>query len=297
MTDYHWTPALQRQFLEALAETGSVELACGDVSMSRRAAYNLRWKREGAAFRIGWDAAVLVARAVVADMLMDRALLGQTIETVRDPENHVTTRVHYDRRLGSALLARLDRMAERGGADAAEARIAHIVSQDFEAFLELIAEGGQGAQAGLFVASRSSIEDRLFPGLDKVTNDLRIQCELAQKSEAETEYQDGRETPEQVAEGMSCWYDHDAKRWKSSFPPQNGYAGWSKGSLTNGDYARDLEDWEVTLVEGHMAADARRYCEAGEKVRDEFFEQLRTRQAGDDCCQMATDINENDANL
>ena len=64
MTDYHWSPANQRAFLEALAETGSIDLACKEAGMSRRAAYNLRGRRDGAAFKIGWDAAVLQANAM-----------------------------------------------------------------------------------------------------------------------------------------------------------------------------------------------------------------------------------------
>lgn len=293
MTDYHWTPANQRAFLEALAETGSVELACSDVSMSRRAAYNLRWKREGAAFRIGWDAAILVARAAVADMLMDRALLGQTVETVRDAENHSTTRVHYDRRLGYSLLARLDRMAERGGSDATEARLAHIVSQDFEAFLDLIEAGGQGAQAGLFVAARGSAEDRLFPGLDKVMADLQKQCELARELAADEEEEEP-ETPESVAADMSCWFDRDAGCWKTDFPPPDSYDGWSKGSISRRDYARDLDEDEAELVAAEVAHHNRSFQEAGEKARDQFFAALRQRYFGNDCCPLATDETQND---
>ena len=67
MTDYHWTPALERSFVEGLAETGSVTEACRGVSMSRRAAYDRRRRGGGLAFRVGWDAAVLLSRDVVAD--------------------------------------------------------------------------------------------------------------------------------------------------------------------------------------------------------------------------------------
>ena len=48
---YHWTPALQRAFLDHLAVTGSVQIAASRVSMSPGAAYQLRHRARGVAFR------------------------------------------------------------------------------------------------------------------------------------------------------------------------------------------------------------------------------------------------------
>jgi hypothetical protein len=138
MTDYHWTPALERAFVEGLADTGSVTEACKAVSMSRRAAYDRKRRAAGLAFRIGWDAAVLLARDVVADELLDRALAGQWTETVRDKDTGCTRRYAQDRRLGLALLTRLDRMCDFLAAEGSVHMAAQIVSQDFEAFLDLM---------------------------------------------------------------------------------------------------------------------------------------------------------------
>jgi hypothetical protein len=71
---YHWTPASQRAFLAHLAVEGSVRRAAAHVSMSPRAAYDLRYRREGMAFRMGWAAAILIARDRLSDDLIDRAL-------------------------------------------------------------------------------------------------------------------------------------------------------------------------------------------------------------------------------
>ncbi|WP_447931244.1 hypothetical protein [Sphingopyxis fribergensis] len=54
---YHWTPTLQRAFLEHLAATGSVKIAAVRVSMSPSAVYQLRQRAEGAAFHLGCSAA------------------------------------------------------------------------------------------------------------------------------------------------------------------------------------------------------------------------------------------------
>jgi hypothetical protein len=140
MTTYHWTPALERKFVECLADTGSVTEACKEVSMSRRAAYDHKRRASGLAFRIGWDAAVLLARDVVADELLDRALAGQWTETVKDPETGRTKRFAQDRPLGLALLSRLDRMCHTQADEGTFHMAAQIVSQDFEAFLDLMTE-------------------------------------------------------------------------------------------------------------------------------------------------------------
>jgi uncharacterized protein YdbL (DUF1318 family) len=169
MSDYHWTPINQRKFLEALSETGSVETACKDVDMSRRAAYNLRNRREGRAFRIGWDAARMLARCAVADTLMDMALHGQASQSIFDPSDGITTRVHHNVHLGLALLTRLDRQAEAVAASE-DAKIVHEVAQDFGIFLDLI-EKGKADNAMVY-----------FAGAAGVTREAEIQCELTRVS-------------------------------------------------------------------------------------------------------------------
>ncbi len=196
MTDYHWTPALERKFVEALADTGSVTEACREVSMSRRAAYDHKRRGVGFAFRIGWDAAVLLARDVVADELLDRALAGQWTETVKDTESGRTRRFAQDPNLGLALLTRLDRMCHIMADEGTFHMAAQIVSQDFEAFLDLMSEDA-GASASVtdvraFLSLRQeawSLGQQL-PSEDIVeikaavvgAHDADIQCEVAENS-------------------------------------------------------------------------------------------------------------------
>jgi hypothetical protein len=186
MTDYHWTPALQRRFLEALSETGSVQTACKDVSMSRRAAYNLRNRYEGRAFSIGWDAANLLARAAVADTLMDMVLHGQKSTIIQEDDDRRIRQFHSPH-LSMALLTRLDRQAEavRSGE---HADITQQVAQNFEYFLDFIehescddalAQFGiepvlrVEAQTDEEVAAEAQIHPQIHP---------QIQCELARIS-------------------------------------------------------------------------------------------------------------------
>ena len=140
-----WTPARQRRFLETLAATGVIRIACEAVRITPRSAYNLRIRRDGAAFRLGWDAAILIARARLADDLMARAITGQT-ETIRkDEENFEITRHRHDNRLAMSMLARLDRMAD-SPAEGTDAALARIVAQDFAAYCDMLCPADLMAQ-------------------------------------------------------------------------------------------------------------------------------------------------------
>ncbi|NWK98199.1 hypothetical protein DM806_21540 [Sphingobium lactosutens] len=132
-----WSPARQRRFLETLASCGVVQLACESVRITARSAYNLRIRRDGAAFRLGWDAAILIARARLADDLLARAITGCTDTIRRDEENFEVTRHRHDNRLAMSMLSRLDRMAD-SPPEGSDAALARVVAQDFVAFLDLI---------------------------------------------------------------------------------------------------------------------------------------------------------------
>jgi len=172
-TAYHWTPALQRRFLEALAFEGSIDRACASVSKTRPAAYALRNRAEAHAFALGWDAAILIARARLADILMEAALEPIAFSPVRNPE---TGRIGWRRAdpmlstgMGMSLLRRLDRAiaaAERDG----RGQAARIVAHDFAAFLDLVESGPAPSQVHTFVTTRREAAD------------LRIHCILARKS-------------------------------------------------------------------------------------------------------------------
>ena len=53
-----WTEARQRRFIDVLAVTKSLTLACQAVGMSRTSAYKLRDRPEARQFRLAWDAAL-----------------------------------------------------------------------------------------------------------------------------------------------------------------------------------------------------------------------------------------------
>ena len=171
-----WTPARKVQFLDHLAHDGAVRAACGRVGMSREAAYQLR--RRDAAFARAWDAALMLARAVSAEVLECRAIHGVEEEVWYRGEL-VGTRRKYDSRLLLAHMARLDKLAEDDRA-----------REDASRFDELLAlVGGESADEG-----GEYDEDGLVAGRDE---HIEFAAEDAEVAFAETWFAEHPETDEE----------------------------------------------------------------------------------------------------
>ncbi|MFW2350421.1 hypothetical protein [Qipengyuania sp.] len=98
-----WTATRQRRFIEALADSGSVESACRTVNMSTVGAYHLRRQPGADSFRAAWEAALDLGVQRIEDAAMDRALNG-TEETIHYHGEHVATRRRYNERLVMFIL-------------------------------------------------------------------------------------------------------------------------------------------------------------------------------------------------
>jgi hypothetical protein len=108
-----WTPERQSAFIEALADTGSVDAACKAVNMSTVGAYHLRRQPEAESFRKAWEAALQLGVARVEDVVMDRALNGVE-EPLYSYGKLIGTRRRYNDRLLMFILRNRapDRFAE-----------------------------------------------------------------------------------------------------------------------------------------------------------------------------------------
>jgi hypothetical protein len=74
-----WTPARQKAFIEALADTGSVSRAAALVNMAQRNCYALRRAAGAEEFRRAWDAALDFGVARMKDIAFERAIEGQLV--------------------------------------------------------------------------------------------------------------------------------------------------------------------------------------------------------------------------
>lgn len=256
---YHWTPALQAEFLGHLAATGSVTLAAKQVGMSPRAAHDLRHRRDGLALRIGWAAAVLIARARLEDAMLDRALFGTEESWERridadDGTQRVTRRRHH-MQTGLAMLARLDRMAD-APAVTLDARLAQLAAGDWASFLALFAvpdfAGTMDAHIECWFADRVAAPDRL----GQLVGVTSIASEVAQISAADAEpaapETTAKSPPGEPAPKHSVWRDGFGG-WQTNFPPPPDFAGDEVSDYGCADYARDLTDAELEKIEARQA--------------------------------------------
>ncbi|MEM6475723.1 MAG: hypothetical protein AAF687_06110 [Pseudomonadota bacterium] len=114
-----WTPERQCEFIEALADTGSVSAACKHVNMTTVGAYRIRRLPEGASFAAAWEAALDLGVRRLEDVAMERALNG-VAEPFYVHGKHVGERKRYNDRLLMFLLrnrapARFGNSVTKGG--------------------------------------------------------------------------------------------------------------------------------------------------------------------------------------
>jgi hypothetical protein len=98
---------VQVEFIEELVRWGNVRAAAQRIGVSRANLYRMR--RACETFRLLWDAALVLARPRVEEVLADRALNGVS-ESVFYHGEEVATRTRHDARLLLAHLGRLDRL-------------------------------------------------------------------------------------------------------------------------------------------------------------------------------------------
>jgi hypothetical protein len=267
---YHWTPRLQRDFLEAFATNGSVKISAAKVGMSPSAVYQLKQRPEGAAFKLGCAAALLIARGRLVDELLDRAIWGheETTELMREEGRTYARRRRLDSRLGLAMLARLDRAVDIR-ARAGEAMLAQIIAGDWTGFLSLFDIEGEGRNAalGCWLAGR---DNRANP-LATLWKDTPIAREVALFSADSEKDPEADPTPEEEAAAMTIWHDEVTNELRTNFPPPDDYLGIEEGEFGDADYERTLDLAEAEAWESARAEAFAPLRKAGEAARRAFF--------------------------
>jgi hypothetical protein len=301
-----WSGANQATFLRAIAEGATVGQACRLVGLTQQSAYAFRLSTRGAHFKLGWEAAALHARNILADALMERALHGN-IETITRPDGSEIERHRFDNRLGMAMLNRLDRLADKAAKETTHAA-ARLIAQELDAYLDLLGQEIGPARAGLFLARRiePAGEDDLAPirTLARADQWLRTHTDLAEplddldpaaradwsagdwnRAEAAglvalapargdmQEIQDFPDTPDSAEAGEEprVWWDGGDEKWRTDFPPPADFHGEEDGDYGDEDYSRELTADEEELVEAPRRAEiaAQRVTEG--EARDRWF--------------------------
>jgi hypothetical protein len=99
-----WSPQKQREFIEALADTGSVSDAARSVRVSTTSCYRLRRAPGAEGFAAAWDAALEEASKRLVDIAFDRAFNGTYEPIINQNGNNVGARIRYSDRLLMFLL-------------------------------------------------------------------------------------------------------------------------------------------------------------------------------------------------
>jgi len=306
-----WTPAKQRLFLRMVAEGHTITNICAAIGMSVASAYALRRAARGAAFALGWQAALLLAREHLADTLLERAVHG-SVETITRSDGSTLTRQRHDNRLAVHMLARLDRLAETGTGPADHAA-ARLVAGEFEQFLELVEREGGAARAGLFLARRLGAEgdaaaDDLAPVRALARADAWLRTGSAAAAGVPVADLDPAQragwTAEQWARaeaagllalapppapenahdpqlpqlwepdnphGDPVWWSTTFAEWRTSFPPDALFYGDEDGEYGDEGYSRALSPEELEGIEGPRRAALEVKRAEAAKERDTFF--------------------------
>jgi hypothetical protein len=117
--------------------------------MSVASAYALRREARGRAFALGWQAAHLLARDRLEDVLLEAAISG--VESVTARVDGVTHRRVLNGNLSMAVLGRLDKRA--AALDDRAMSVARSIGAAFEAFLTLVLDGSDDATIDAFLAA------------------------------------------------------------------------------------------------------------------------------------------------
>lgn len=221
-----WLGWKKARFLEQLAAGAVVADACRSVGMSVASAYALRNRRSGRVFSLIWDAILIHrARARLAGETLSRAMNGCVDELRRDGIV-VAERRRFDNRLSMAVLTRLDRLAESKTGE--EAELLRSLSEDFEAYLDLVEEGGD---EDAFLAARQPAAALAAP-----------------------EPASEREPAREPGCDDRVWQDHEGEWW-CAFPPPAGFQGREKGVYDgHAWYERTLTPAEQAVIDSRMDA-------------------------------------------
>ena len=272
-----WTPFLRKLFLQTIADTGRITLACAYTHMSRSAAYALAQRDR--VFAAAWDAADQFARRALADHAKEQMLEGIT-ETVTRPDGTTITRHRYDTRLTIAVLNRLDKRCDR----AEERGSVHLAAmRNWDEYLRLI---GKGDDAG----AEALLDRPILSRLEKAQN--RPACALPERANpipiGDPPGCDPADNIWQVGTDADLRPDREhglpEGTWMTTFPPPPGFDGYQNVPWDDDHwYERTCTAAEIELIEAHrIAAEAEERAKStafAEAQRDAYFAKLRSELA------------------
>lgn len=286
-----WTPATRAGFLDALARSGVITDACRAAGISAAAAYKLRHR--DAVFAAGWDTALGLARARLADDLFARSVHGSIEQVWRDGVI-VAERHRHDNRLSMAVLNRLDARCDRAERLALPTR---RVAAQWDAYLGAIAED-RPADAEAILAEPPPAPRP--PSMLGVGSDTALLAQLRQLKSGRAldegkDFDPDHPAPEPEAEDEERVWTV-GMTWRTSWPPPPGFCGDEEGDYGDFDYHRQCTLDERDLLDrawpDAFIPEVDEELEADQADRDGFFEELAAKVAAREAAAAEDDAEE-----
>lgn len=216
-----WSAERQRQFIELLAQTGSVRAACRRMGVGEHHIYKLRNHPEAAGFRKAWEAALDLGIARIEDVAMDRALNGVEEPVYHRGELVGTRRVYNDRLLMFLLRNRaadrfgvgVDSGVRQGrGSDAVPAKELARLKREWRAECRREWEAERAAAAR---TDNGESEDAVIRSINEKLTKMRDRHLLAMSPRTRAAYEEYRRCEAEDEEaGYRYWEDPDHEAYR-----------------------------------------------------------------------------------
>ena len=201
-----WTDDRQRRFIEALADTGSVEAACRAVNMSTVGAYHLRRQKGAESFRKAWAAALDLGVQRIEDVAMDRALNGVEVPVYSYGQLIGSRTAYNDRLLMFMLRNRAPERFTEGRAKGPDA----IGKMDLDRLKKQWRKEWEAERAAAATAEEDAHAEAINAMLSKM-RERRLNLMSPRTRAAYEEY--CRLTDEDEKAGYRCWDDPEHENY------------------------------------------------------------------------------------
>jgi hypothetical protein len=228
------TPAKQREYVEALADTGVAREAAARIGISEQAVNRVRRRADARAFDLACEAAQRIGARCLRSVAWQRAIKG-TVKGIYYHGELRSEEVVYDNRLLIYLLGKAEKALEP------LPEVEDVVA-NWEGWMDAVERG--------------------LP---------EPEPEPEPQPEREPEPEPAPEDEEDPFDGSEVWEEEDGSWW-TGFPPPEGFEGEQDGTPGDFGYRRMLSAAEQAVFEADIEAERAEELERMTALRDRYFE-------------------------
>lgn len=257
-----WTPERQREYVEALADTGVARHAAALVGMTEQSANRLRRRADARSFDLACTAALRHSARRILDCAFQRAIEGTVKLRYWRGEVVGEERV-YDNRLLIYLLGRTAHLLQPTPEEAA-------VAAHWDEWVDALGEGRPAPDLPLPAASdpHDPSAETALAGLCALNREIRA-LDAADKAGGIYGEEDEDDEEEDDLVSDEVWQEEGL--WWTRFPPPENFDGIQIGTLGEADYERTLTPAEEAAMEAERREESAARLARLRARRDDFF--------------------------